>query len=81
MADSLGFVRKVTPSDSTEYATTPFTHVQVGVSGTVTVLSADGVTTTLLSSAILDKVGIVPVGPSIKVMATGTTANDIYIWV
>jgi len=81
MADSLGFVRAITPSDSTEYATTPFTHVQVGVSGTVTVLSADGQTQTLLSSAILDKVGIVPVGPSIKVMATGTTATDVYIWV
>ena len=75
----LGYIRKITPSDYTEYLPA-FTHIQVGVSGTVTVENAAG-ESTLLSAEILDKMSIVPVGAATKVMATGTTATDIYVWV
>ena len=76
---ALGYIRKAVPSDSTEYFPA-FTHIQVGVSGTVTIENAAG-ESTLLSAEILDKMSIVPVGTATKVMATGTTATDIYVWV
>jgi hypothetical protein len=76
---TLGYIRKVTPSDSTVFYPA-FSHIQVGVSGTVTIENAAG-ESTLLSAEILDKMSIVPTGAGSKVMATGTTATDIYVWV
>ena len=76
---SLGYIRKVTPSDSVS-SFPAFSHIQVGVSGTVTIENAAG-ESVLLSAQILDKMSIVPVGAATKVMATGTTATDIYVWV
>jgi hypothetical protein len=75
----LGYIRKITPSD-TEVINPPFTHIQVGVSGDATIQNAAS-ESTLLTSAILDKMSIVPVGVATKVMATGTAATDIYVWV
>jgi hypothetical protein len=77
MSDDLGQIRKVTPSDSGTID--PFKYIQVGVSGTVTVKASNGTETTI-TSALLDKVAIVPVGVSVQVLATGTTATDIYVW-
>jgi hypothetical protein len=76
---TLGFIRKITPSDTT-VINPPFTHIQVGVSGDVTIENAAG-ESTLLSSEIIDKMTMVPVGACTKVMATGTAATDVYVWV
>jgi len=76
---TLGYIRTATPSDSAEFFPA-FTHIQVGVNGSVTIENADGESTTL-SAEILGKMSIVPVGAATKVMATGTTATDIYVWV
>jgi hypothetical protein len=74
MSDILGPIRKVTPSDT---PLEPFKYIQAGVSGTVIIETTDGVQTTV-TSALLDKVAIVPVGVHNKV--TGGTATDIYVW-
>ena len=76
---SLGSIRQATPSDSTVIYPA-FSHIQVGTSGTVTIENAAG-ESTLLSAGILDRMSLVPVGAGTKVMATGTTATDIYVWV
>jgi len=77
MSDSLGQIRKVTPSDTGTIA--PFKYIQVGVSGTVTV-KAQGGTETTITSGLIDKIAIVPVGVSVQILDTGTTATDIYVW-
>lgn len=76
MAD-LGAIRKVTASDTS--GVSPFRYIQAGVSGTIS-LKTDSGAIVQISSALLDKMAVVPVGVSVQVMASGTTASDIYVW-
>ena len=74
MSDTFGQIRKVTPSANPIDA---FKYIQVGVSGTV-IIETSGGTVTTITSAILDKIAVLPVGVHTKV--TGGTATDIYVW-
>ena len=76
--NDLGAPRQITPSDSV-IIDPPFRYIQAGVSGAITVTSSNGIDVTL-SSALIDKVAIVPTGEANKVLATGTGATDIYVW-
>lgn len=76
--NDLGAPRQITPSDST-VIDPPFRYIQAGVSGSIVVTSSNSVDVTL-SSALMDKVAIVPTGAANKVLATGTTATNIYVW-
>lgn len=72
-----GQIRSVTPNDSTTID--KFNYIQAGVNGDIVVQRDDGATVTI-SAALLSKMAIVPVGIFNKVLATGTTATDIYVW-
>ena len=74
---SIGAPRKITPSDTVEVSA--FQYLQVGTSGDVTVEAANGAST-LITGDLLDRLSLCPVGVNVKVMATGTTATDIYVW-
>ena len=73
----IGQIQKVTPSDDLDLSL--FRYLQVGVSGNVAIEAENG-TTTVLTSSLIDRMGIVPVGIAKKVLSTGTTATDIYVW-
>tara|TARA_R110001606_G_scaffold166453_3_gene310935 strand:- start:5728 stop:5964 length:237 start_codon:yes stop_codon:yes gene_type:complete len=78
MANSaLGSIRKVTPSDTVELK--DFNYIQAGVSGTVAV-QFEGGDVVNLSQEIIDKMALLPIGTMNRVLATGTTATDIYVW-
>ena len=72
-----GSITPVTPSDTDDI--TLFRYIQAGVSGSIVIESDKGVQATI-SSALIDKMSIVPIGRGSKVLATGTTATDIYVW-
>jgi hypothetical protein len=73
----LGNIIKVIPSDTAVLM--PFSYLQVGVSGDVAIEAING-TQTIISAELTDRMGIVPVGVHSKVLSTGTTATDIYVW-
>ena len=78
MANSnLGEINEVTPSDNEVIK--EFNYIQVGVSGTVAVRFKDGQVKSL-SAEIFARMGLVPVGVMDKVLSTGTTATNIYVW-
>lgn len=73
----LGNIRKVTPSDTAVIE--PFKYIQVGTTGDVALKSTNG-STVVITSGLLDRMAIVPTGVYEQVLATGTTATDIYVW-
>ena len=74
---SIGAPRIITPSDTEEVSA--FQYLQVGVSGDVAVQTANG-KTTIIKGELLDRLSLCPVGTNTRVLATGTTATDIYVW-
>jgi hypothetical protein len=77
-ANHLAQIRKITPSD-TAILTKEFNYIQCGGSGDIAVAMGDE-TPVVISSSLTDKMSIVPVGTINRVMATDTTATDIYVW-
>lgn len=76
-ANHLAQIRKVTPSDTAKIP--DFNFIQCGGSGDIAVAMENG-TEVVISSSLLDKMSIVPVGTMNRVNATNTTATDIYVW-
>ena len=74
---NLGEIRKVTPSDIQSIA--EFNYLQVGIAGTVSVQFKNG-DVKLLTQELINRMALVPVGVMDRVLATGTTATDIYVW-
>ena len=72
-----GQIKRAVPADGTKVDT--FNYIQASGAGTITVRRLDG-TTVLITAAILAKLDIIPVGLMDEILATGTTATDIYYW-
>lgn len=77
-ANHLANLKQITPSD-TKKTKEEFGYIQCGGSGNIAVQMESG-EPVIITAALLDKMSIVPVGTMNKVMATGTTATDIYAW-
>ena len=75
--NNLGEINQVTPTDGKKI--NEFNYVQVGVTGTVAVRFKGGPIKSI-SSNLLDRMALVPVGVMDEVLNTGTTATDIYVW-
>ena len=76
--NELAPIQKITPEDGKKLRR-DFNYIQCGVSGDIAV-KLEGGDPVIISSALLDKMSIVPVGTMDEVLATGTTASDIYVW-
>lgn len=73
----LANLKKVTPSDTVKIP--EFNYIQCGGSGDIAVKYKSG-EVVVITAALLDKMSVVPVGTMDQVMATSTTATDIYAW-
>ena len=73
----LNTIKKVTPSDADKLK--DFSFIQCGTSGDVAVQYESG-DIVVITAALVDKMALVPVGRMNRVLATGTTAADIYVW-
>lgn len=76
-ASNFGQIYKAIPTDGEKIQ--QFNYMQVGVSGDVAIKFKSGAVVTI-SSGLLDRMSIVPVGAFDEVLSTGTTASDIYVW-
>jgi hypothetical protein len=76
-ANITGPIRTVTPADDSKIP--KFSYIQAGVSGDIVIKYQEGETCTITSN-LLDRMGVVPVGHADEVLSTGTTATEIYVW-
>jgi len=74
----LANIKPITPSDTAK-TKEEFNYIQCGGSGDIAVKYKDG-PVVLIKASLLDKMSMVPVGTMDQVMATNTTATDIYAW-
>ncbi len=75
--NELAPLQKITPEDGKKIK--EFNFIQCGVPGDIAVkMQGGGVV--VISEEILDKMPLFPVGTMDEVLATGTTATDIYAW-
>jgi hypothetical protein len=74
---NFGQIFAATPSDTATLK--EFNYIQVGITGTVSVSYKGGAATTI-TAGLLDRIGLVPVGLADKVLSTGTTATEIFVW-
>jgi len=73
----LANLKVITPSDTAKIQ--EFNYIQCGGSGDIAVQMEEG-ESVVIKASLLDKMSIVPVGTMNRVLATGTTATDIYAW-
>ncbi len=76
-ARNFGQIRSVTPADDVKIK--EFNYLQVGTSGTVAIKYQGGEVFNITGN-LLDRVDILPIGLADEILATGTTATDVYVW-
>jgi hypothetical protein len=76
-ANHLANIKVVTPSDTAKIP--EFNYIKAGVSGDIAVQMEEG-GVVIIKASILDQMPLFPVGTMNRVLATGTTATDIYAW-
>jgi UDP-N-acetyl-D-mannosaminuronate dehydrogenase len=73
----LANIKVVTPTDDKKIP--EFNYIKAGGAGTISVRMKAG-DVVLISAEVLAQMPLFPVGTMDEVLATGTTATDIYAW-
>ena len=73
----LANVKVVTPTDGKKIP--EFNYIKAGEAGNIAVKFKSG-SVVIISAAVLAQMPMFPVGTMDEVLATGTTATDIYAW-